>query len=314
MTEKAIEIINLVKKFGNFVAVDNISLTIYSGEIFGLLGPNGSGKTTTLLTIATVYKPTSGDVRVYGYSVVSDGDKVRKMVGIAFQEPKALGIDKPYDLLLWHAKVVGYSGEEARKVVKDVMEDLGLWEHRNKYFYQLSGGTRKKVEIAKVLIQKPKVAIFDEPTAQVDVVSKHYLWDKIKELKEEGSTIIIATNDMFEAERMCERIAIIYKGKVKAIGTIKELKDFVPLGDTIELELASYADQHVLDILSRFGKVRGLGNKVLIYVNRGEEVAIDIIDALRRSGVKIVRIMVKEPSLDDVFFYITGAKLKEEIS
>jgi ABC-2 type transport system ATP-binding protein len=314
MTEKAIEIINLVKKFGNFVAVDNISLTIYSGEIFGLLGPNGSGKTTTLLTIATVYKPTSGDVRVYGYSVVSDGDKVRKMVGIAFQEPKALGIDKPYDLLLWHAKVVGYSGEEARKVVKDVMEDLGLWEHRNKYFYQLSGGTRKKVEIAKVLIQKPKVAIFDEPTAQVDVVSKHYLWDKIKELKEEGSTIIIATNDMFEAERMCERIAIIYKGKVKAIGTIKELKDFVPLGDTIELELASYADQHVLDILSRFGKVRGLGNKVMIYVNRGEEVAIDIIDALRRSGVKIVRIMVKEPSLDDVFFYITGAKLKEEIS
>ena len=314
MSEKVIEIINLVKKFGNFVAVDNISLTIYSGEIFGLLGPNGSGKTTTLLTIATVYKPTSGDVRVYGYSVVSDGDKVRKMVGIAFQEPKALGIDKPYDLLLWHAKVVGYSGDEARKVVKDVMEDLGLWEHRNKYFYQLSGGTRKKVEIAKVLIQKPKVAIFDEPTAQVDVVSKHYLWDKIKELKEEGSTIIIATNDMFEAERMCERIAIVYKGKVKAIGTIKELKDFVPLGDTIELELASYADQHVLDILSRFGKVQGLGNKVLIYVNRGEEVAIDIIDTLRRSGVKIVRIMVKEPSLDDVFFYITGAKLKEEIS
>jgi ABC-2 type transport system ATP-binding protein len=314
MCEKAVEIINLVKKFGNFVAVDNISLMIYSGEIFCLLGPNGSGKTTTLLTIATVYKPTSGDVRVYGYSVVTDGDKVRKIVGIAFQEPKALGIDKPYDLLLWHAKVVGYSGEEAKKVVKEVMEDLGLWEHRNKYFYQLSGGTRKKVEIAKVLIQKPKVAIFDEPTAQVDVISKHYLWDKIRELKEEGSTIIIATNDMFEAERMCERIAIIYKGKVKAVGTIKELKDLVPFGDTIELELASYADQYVLDTLSRFGKVQGLGNKVIIYVNRGEEVAVDIIDVLRRSGIKVARIMVKEPSLDDVFFYITGAKLKEEIS
>lgn len=312
MNEKAVEIINLVKKFGNFVAVDNISLSIYSGEVFGLLGPNGSGKTTTLLTIATVYKPTSGDVRVYGYSVVSDGDKVRKLVGIAFQEPKALGIDKPYDLLLWHAKVVGYSGNEAKKVVREVMEELGLWEHRNKYFYQLSGGTRKKVEIAKVLIQKPKVAIFDEPTAQVDVVSKHYLWDKIKELRDEGSTIILATNDMFEAERMCERIAIIYKGKVRALGTVRELKDSVPLGDVVELEVSPYVSQGVLEVLSKFGKVSSSGNKVMVYVNRGEEVAVDIIDSLRKVGVKVVKIMVKEPTLDDVFFYLTGAKLREE--
>lgn len=313
MSEKAVEIVNFVKKFGDFVAVDNISLTIYAGEIFGLLGPNGSGKTTTLLTIATVYKPTSGDIRVYGYSVVADGNKVRNLVGIAFQEPKALGIDKPYDLLLWHAKVVGYSSTEAKSVVKEVMDDLGLWEHRNKYFYQLSGGTRKKIEIAKILIQKPKVAIFDEPTAQVDVISKHYLWDKIRELKDEGSTIIVATNDMFEAERICERLAIIYKGKLKAMGTVKELKDSVPLGDVVELDIATHVDSKTLDILNQFGRVSASGNKVLIYVNRGEEVAVNIIDSLRRIGVKVVRIMVKEPTLDDVFFYLTGAKLKEEV-
>ncbi|MEM1645658.1 MAG: ABC transporter ATP-binding protein [Ignisphaera sp.] len=313
MNEKAVEIINFVKKFGDFVAVDNISLTIYTGEIFGLLGPNGSGKTTTLLTIATVYKPTSGDIRVYGYSVVSDGDKVRKLIGIAFQEPKALGIDKPFDLLLWHAKVVGYSSTEAKNIVKEVMEDLGLWDHRNKYFYQLSGGTRKKIEIAKILIQKPKVAIFDEPTAQVDVISKHYLWNKIRELKDEGSTIIIATNDMFEAERICERLAIIYKGKLKAVGTVKELKDSVPLGDIIELDLATYVDSKVLDLLKPFGKVSAVGNKVLVYVNRGEEVAVDIIDSLRRVGIKVAKIMVKEPTLDDVFFHLTGVKLKEEM-
>ncbi|MEM1526533.1 MAG: ABC transporter ATP-binding protein [Ignisphaera sp.] len=313
MSEKAVEIVNFVKKFGDFVAVDNISLTIYTSEIFGLLGPNGSGKTTTLLTIATVYKPTSGDIRVYGYSVLSDGNKVRNLVGIAFQEPKALGIDKPYDLLLWHAKVVGYSSTEAKSVVKEVMDDLGLWEHRNKYFYQLSGGTRKKIEIAKILIQKPKVAIFDEPTAQVDVISKHYLWDKIRELKNEGSTIIVATNDMFEAERICERLAIIYKGKLKAVGTVKELKDSVPLGDVVELDLTAHVDSKILDILNQFGRVSASGNKVLIYVNRGEEVAVNIIDSLRRVGVKVVRIMVKEPTLDDVFFYLTGAKLKEEV-
>lgn len=311
---KAVEIINLVKKFGNFVAVDNLSLDIYEGEIFGLLGPNGSGKTTTLLTIATVYKPTSGDVRVFGYSVVRDGDMVRKLVGMAFQEPKALGIDKPYDLLMWHARMVGYSAGDAKKVVREVMDSLGLWEHRDKYFYQLSGGTRKKVEIAKVLIQRPRVAIFDEPTAQVDVISKHVLWDAIKELRKEGSTIIISTNDMFEAERVCERIAIIYRGRLRAVGTVQELKDSMPYGDVIELSVAGkdIDVSKVLEILNSFGRVSVNGSTFMVYVNRGEEKAIEIVDALRRRGIAISRIMVKEPTLDDVFFYITGAKLKEE--
>ena len=112
-------------------------------------------------------------------------------------------VDKPWDLLVWHAKISGYSGSDARRVVREVMEELGLWEHRNKYFYQLSGGTRKKVELAKVLIQKPRLAILDEPTAQVDVITKHVLWDIIKKMRKQGTTIIIATNDMFEAEKVC---------------------------------------------------------------------------------------------------------------
>jgi ABC-2 type transport system ATP-binding protein len=309
---KAIEIVNLVKRFGDTIAVDNLSLDIYEGEIFGFLGPNGSGKTTTLLTIATVYKPTSGDVRVYGYSVVNYGDKVRKLIGIAFQDPKALGIDKPYDLLLWHARVVGYSFNDAKKVVKGVMESLGLWEYRNKYFYQLSGGTRKKVEIAKILIQRPKVAIFDEPTAQVDVTSKHAMWDAIRELRNSGSTIILATNDMFEAERMCERIAIIYRGRLRALGAVKELKDLVPYGDIVEVSIAKQEDaERAVKILSGFGKVGANGLQFMVYLNRGEEKAIEIIDALEKVGIRVTRIMVKEPTLDDVFFYITKAKLKE---
>jgi len=137
---KAVEIVSFTKRFGNTIAVDNLDLDIYEGEIFGLLGPNGSGKSTTLLTIATVYRPTSGDIYVYGHSVTREDYLVRKITGIAFQDPKALWVDKPYDLLLWHAKVVGYSSSDAKKVVREVMEMLGLWEHRSKYFYQLSGG------------------------------------------------------------------------------------------------------------------------------------------------------------------------------
>lgn len=309
---KAVEIVNLTKKFGNFVAVDNLNLDIYENEVFGLLGPNGSGKTTTLLTIATVYKPTSGDVYVYGHSVVREDYVVRKLVGIAFQEPKAMWIDKSYDLLYWHARVVGYSSSEAKQVVREVMELLGLWEHRNKFFYQLSGGTRKKVELAKVLIQKPKVAILDEPTAQVDVLSKHALWDVIREMKKQGTTVIIATNDMFEAERVCERVAIIYKGKLRALGSISELKDSIPSGDIVEVEYEGFIGKSVVEALSRFGKVEVSSNTLKIYLEKGEEKVVDIVDVLKLNGVKAKKISVKEPTLDDVFTFITGAKLREE--
>jgi ABC-2 type transport system ATP-binding protein len=309
---KAVEIINFTKKFGDFTAVEDLNLDIYENEIFGLLGPNGSGKTTTLLTIATVYKPTSGDIYVYGHSVTREDYEVRKLVGIAFQEPKAMWIDKAIDLLTWHARVVGYSREEAKRVVREVMELLGLWEYRNKYFYQLSGGTRKKVELAKVLIQKPRIAILDEPTAQVDVLSKHALWDVIKKLRSEGTTVIIATNDMFEAERVCERIAIIYRGKLRALGTISELKDSVPKGDIIEIQVQEeLRDREALRELEVFGRVSVNSDMITIYSDKAEEKVVDVIDALRKRGLQVKRIMVKEPSLDDVFTYLTGAKLRE---
>jgi len=309
---KAVEIINFTKKFGDFTAVEDLNLDIYENEIFGLLGPNGSGKTTTLLTIATVYKPTSGDIYVYGHSVTREDYEVRKLVGIAFQEPKAMWIDKAIDLLTWHARIVGYPREEAKRVVREVMELLGLWEHRNKYFYQLSGGTRKKVELAKVLIQKPRIAILDEPTAQVDVLSKHALWDVIKKLRSEGTTVIIATNDMFEAERVCERIAIIYRGKLRALGTISELKDSVPKGDIIEIQVQEeLRDREALRELEVFGRVSVNSDMITIYSDKAEEKVVDVIDALRKRGLQVKRIMVKEPSLDDVFTYLTGAKLRE---
>jgi ABC-2 type transport system ATP-binding protein len=309
---KAVEIVNFTKKFGNFTAVENLNLDIYENEVFGLLGPNGSGKTTTLLTIATVYKPTSGDIYVYGHSVTREDYEVRKLVGIAFQEPKAMWIDKPIDLLTWHARVVGCSREEASRVVREVMELLGLWEHRDKYFYQLSGGTRKKVELAKVLIQRPKIAILDEPTAQVDVLSKHALWDVIKKLRSEGTTVIIATNDMFEAERVCERIAIMYRGRLRALGTIEELKDSIPRGDVIEVQVqGGLGEDEVIRELEVFGKVRVDADTITIYSDKAEEKVVEVIDALRRSGLQVKKIMIKEPTLDDVFTYLTGARLRE---
>jgi ABC-2 type transport system ATP-binding protein len=311
----AVRIRNLVKRFGSVVAVNRLNLDIYDGEIFGLLGPNGSGKSTTLLIIATVYKPTEGDVEVYGYSVTRDGDRVRRIVGIAFQEPKALWVDNPYELLLWHAMVVGYSLGDARRVVREVMEELDLWEHRGKSMAELSGGTRKKVEIAKLLIQKPRVAIFDEPTAQLDVTSRHYVWDRIKAMRDEGSTVIIATNDMLEAERLSDRIGIIYRGSLKALGTPAELKDRIPRGDIIELRVEGAIGDELIRKLSELlesDRISVSDGLVRAHVNRGEERIAMAVELLSRHGVRVKSVSMREPSLDDVFFYFTGARLRDD--
>lgn len=306
-------ILSFTKRFGGTVAVDRLTLDIYAGEIFGILGPNGSGKTTTLLTIATVYKPTEGDILVFGHSVTREDYIVRRHVGIAFQDPKALWVDKPYDLLYWHARIVGYGGEDARRVVRETMELLGIWEHRNKYFHQLSGGTRKKVELAKVLIQRPRLAILDEPTAQVDVLAKHSLWDVIKELKREGTTVLLATNDMFEAERVCDRLAILHKGRLRALGTVSELKDMIPRGDVIEVEADSRSiPPGIMEGLSSLGRVEAVNGTVKLYVERAEEKVVKVIDIFREHGIAVTRVMVKEPTLDDVFTYLTGERLKGE--
>ncbi len=311
----AVRIRNLVKRFGSVVAVNRLNLDIYDGEIFGLLGPNGSGKSTTLLIIATVYKPTEGDVEVYGYSVTRDGDRVRRIVGIAFQEPKALWVDNPYELLLWHAMVVGYSLGDAGRVVREVMEELDLWEHRGKFIAELSGGTRKKVEIAKLLIQKPRVAIFDEPTAQLDVTSRHYVWERIKAMRDEGSTVIIATNDMLEAERLSDRIGIIYRGSLRALGTPAELKDRIPRGDIIELRVEGAIGDELIRKLSELlesDRISVSDGLVRAHVNRGEERIAMAVELLSRHGVRVKSVSMREPSLDDVFFYFTGARLRDD--
>jgi len=314
MASVAVRIRDLVKRFGNVVAVNGLNLDIYEGEIFGLLGPNGSGKSTTLLVIATVYKPSEGDVEVFGYSVTRDGDKVRRLVGIAFQEPKALWVDNPYELLVWHAMIVGYSVLEARRVVREVMEELDLWEHRGKLIAELSGGTRKKVEIAKLFIQKPRVAIFDEPTAQLDVTTRHLVWDKIKAMRDEGSTVIVATNDMLEAERLSDRIGIIYRGSLKALGTPAELKDRIPGGDIIELKVEGSLNSDVVEKLSEkleALKVSIADGVIRVHVNRGEEKIVKAVEILAGFNVKVRSVSMREPSLDDVFFYFTGARLRE---
>lgn len=307
-----VEVLNITKYYGRNPAVKGLSLSIDEGEIFGLLGPNGAGKTTTILMLATVIKPTAGTARIGGYDVVREPDKVRGLLGIAFQEPKATWVDKPIEIVEWHGRICGLRGQELKERVKEVMERLEIWDQRNKFFYQLSGGNRKRVEVAKIFVQRPKFAIFDEPTAQVDVLGKHVIWDMIRELRDSGSTVMLATNDTNEADIVSDKIGIMYEGRLVSSGTPSELKDSIPGGDILEIQLDVPPREEMVNQLSEIdGVSRVMSDQggIRMHLNRGEELIPVILDRISKFGAKVRYMKMKEPSLDDVFLYFTRERI-----
>lgn len=310
-----IQIENLTKKFGEVAAVDHLNLEIEEGEILGLLGPNGAGKTTTILMLATVIKPTEGSALVCGHDVRKQPDKVRGVLGIAFQEPKMLWVSTPWDVVNWHAKVCGLSTSERNRRVKEVLNALDMWEPRRKNVHALSGGMRKRVEMAKILIQRPKIAIVDEPTAQIDIVGKHKIWNMLLELRDEGSTIILATNELYEADQLSDRVGILHKGKLLVCGTPKNLKDSILGGDIVDIELPQPASKEIVADLKSLGEVVDImqfkSTSLRLYLNKVEEVVPQIMSLFVKRNVTISSIRMTEPSLDDVFVHYTGLTIEQ---
>jgi len=310
-----IRIVNLTKKFGEFTAVDHLNLEVEEGEILGILGPNGAGKTTTLLMLMTVIKPTEGTAFIGSYDVTREPDKARTLVGMAFQEPKLLWVDAPWDILNWHAKVCGLSAEERKKRVRWALEELQLWNERFKSVHAFSGGMRKRVEIAKILIQRPKIAIVDEPTAQIDIVGKHRIWNMLRELRDEGSTILLATNELYEADVLSDRVAIMHRGKLLVCDEPKKLKDSIPGGDVVEIAIEKAVPSEVVEKLKGIQRVVNVlaikEDYLKIYLNNAEEVLPKIMEFFMKMHVQIKSIRVSEPSLDDVFAHYTGLTIEE---
>jgi ABC-2 type transport system ATP-binding protein len=310
-----IEISDLTKKFEDFTAVDRLNLEIKEGEIFGLLGPNGAGKTTTVLMLSTVIKPTKGTAIVGNYDVRKNPDDVRKLIGICFQEPKLMWVSTPWDVLNWHAKVCGLSTRERKRRVKQVLEDVSMWDHRRKRIHGLSGGMKKRVEVAKILIQRPKIAFIDEPTSQIDVVGKHKIWNMIRELRDEGSTIILATNELFEADVLSDRVGIMHKGKMLVWDTPKTLKDSILGGDIVEVQLEKEVSKNVLDELKGFKEVVEVvavkSDDLRIHLNKVEKIVPQIVNLFLDAKLPISSIRMSEPSLDDVFVHYTGLTIEE---
>src|SRR5881409_1710094 len=266
-----------------------------------------------MLMMGTVYRPTSGTISVNGYDVVKHPNEVRKLIGIAFQDPRVDGILSAFDVLNWHLKMTTISDKvERRRRVEDVLKSLDLWEARKKRTWLMSGGMKKKVEDANILVQRPSIAVFDEPTAFLDVPSRLLVWKMIRQLRDEGSTVIVATNMMDEAERLSERVAIVNLGRLVATGTSESLKSSQKGGEVLELTVAN-GQEFPRECLTQFSEVQDVSqenNKVTVYLSGGRLLLPKIVEALTNRGVKIDSVHLKEVTLEDVFLNYTGQRLE----
>jgi ABC-2 type transport system ATP-binding protein len=306
-----IEFKGITKTFKNVVAVKEVTCEIGDREIFGLLGPNGAGKTTLIMTMATVYNPTRGEVVVDGHSANAEPDRVKSLIGISFQDPKYDRILSAREILEWHGKVTGIEKGVREKRIDEVLAKFGLTGEAKKRTWTLSGGTKKKIENAKVFVQRPKVAVFDEPTAYLDVPSRLMVWDMISELREEGSTVLLATNMMDEADRMSDRVGIMSRGEMVKIGSPSELKGGLRGRDVIELKLQNPL-QELVGELAKVEEVKEShfeGDVLKVVLTNGRGLLPHMINVVTAKGAKIQSVSLKEPSLEDVFLHYTGMKL-----
>ncbi len=220
-----IEVKNLVKKFGDFIAVDNISFDVKRGEIFAFLGPNGAGKSTTIKMLTTLLNPTSGSLLLDGNNPVLDSNKVRKSFGIVFQDPSLDDELTAWENMEFHGVLYDVPKKLRRERIEYLLKFVELWDRKNSLVKEFSGGMKRRLEIARGLLHHPKIIFLDEPTLGLDPQTRNHMWNYLKELnKNEGTTIFFTTHYMEEAEKIAQRISIIDNGKIIASGTAEELK------------------------------------------------------------------------------------------
>ena len=313
-----IETKDLTKQFNGFTAVDHINISVKEGEIFGLLGPNGAGKTTTISMLITLLRPTEGTATVAGYDVKKDPDKVRKHIGVVFQDTSIDRYLTGYENMWLHGKLYNIPSNELKTRIKELLEFVELWDKKDVELRKYSGGMIRRLEIARGLLHTPDVLFLDEPTLGLDPHTRAHIWDYIKKLKKEKNmTILLTTHYMDEADKLCDRIAIIDHGKIIAEGTPEELKSSLG-GDVIYLKLhdgpTSYRQfMQALKQTNFNGTFTGVsGGTLTLTVKSATKTIPELFDIALKAGVKIEEIRYTKPTLDDVFLKLTGRKLRPE--
>jgi ABC-2 type transport system ATP-binding protein len=308
MADYVIKVENLVKKYGELAAVDDISFTVAPGEIFGFLGPNGAGKTTTINILCTLAKPTSGKAFLNGFDVVRQQSQVRQSIGIVFQDPSLDERLSGLQNLRFHAMVYHIPSSIREQRIEEVLKMMELWDKRGSDVRTYSGGMKRRLELARGLLHYPRVLFLDEPTLGLDPQTRTRIWEYILELRRlEGTTIFLTTHYMDEAEK-ADRIAVIDYGKLVALDTPEGLKGIV--GKDI-ISLKTDNNDNAAEELKRRYRIdsRRDGGELTFEVLRGEEFLPEFI---REFGIKISSISLRHPSLDDVFIKLTGHEIREE--
>jgi len=294
----------LTKRFGEFVAVDGIDFKVDKGELFGFLGPNGAGKTTTMKMIQCVIPKTSGRIEIAGMKVDGHEREIKGLLGVA---PQEINLDPDFTTiknLLVYSRYFDIPKEEAKARAKNLLEFMQLWDKRDVSIDKLSGGMKRRLLIARALVNNPQILILDEPTVGLDPQARHLIWDKLKSLKLEGVTIVLTTHYMEEAAQLCDRIVIMNYGKIIARGVPSELVRRYAGSTVVE----AVNDPKVIECLKRMKKEEYeiVGDTIYIYTDRPRKVVPALINVC-----KIAKVAAREATLEDVFLKLTGRALRE---
>ena len=312
----AIDVREIVKRFGDFTAVDGISFVVEDGETFGLLGPNGAGKSTLIRMLTTLLLPTSGTAMVAGFDIVKDADRVRRSIGVI---PQALTSDLDLtaeENLLIFAKLYGVPRERRTALIADLLAAVELSQWADKPVKNLSGGMRRRVEIARGLVHEPRILFLDEPTTGLDPVSRTAVWEMLRTIKADRRlTVLLTTHYMDEADKLCDRIAIVDHGKLMALDSPMKLKAAIPGENTLEASFAQAPAnwRERLGALPGVVRVEGEAPVFRLVSTSGPETTNALMSAAASAGVTIGSLSVQSTSLDDVFVHYTGHQLRDAL-
>lgn len=301
----------LKRRFGKIEAVSGIDLAIAQGEVFGFLGPNGAGKSTTVRMLTTLLLPSEGQAWVAGHDVVSGADQVRRSIGVALQDAAIDPLMTGRELIKLQATLHGIGKAEAKRKGDHLLERVGLTAAADRRVGTYSGGMRRRLDLALSLIHEPKVLFLDEPTTGLDPNSRQAIWDEVRALNREGTTVFLTTQYMEEADQLAGRIAIIDNGLIVAEGTPAFLK--AKVGDpTLQVALDPGADELAAEtVLLRFGEsVPAARGSVASRLPGGAEQVTEVVRALDEAGIKVAGLELHNPTLDDVFQQVTGRRLE----
>jgi ABC-2 type transport system ATP-binding protein len=312
----AIDVRRIVKKFGDFTAVNEISFAVAEGEIFGLLGPNGAGKSTLIRMLTTLLVPTSGTALVNGFDVVQESDGVRRSIGVI---PQAMTSDLELSVeenLLIFAKLYGVPRERRKRLIADLLAAVELSQWADKQVKNLSGGMRRRVEIARGLVHEPRMFFLDEPTTGLDPVSRVAVWEMLQKIKAERElTILLTTHYMDEADRLCDRIAIVDHGELKALDSPLRLKASVPGKNVIEVSFVTTPAGWLatLERLPNVESVTGEESIFRIASSNGPATTTALVETAVSASIAIKSLSVQSTTLDDVFVHYTGRALRDAL-